>query len=80
MTVNEALIKRITTLLEEKNITRYRLEQESGIEHGHMQWIMSGKSKTVTLSTVVMLAKGFGMTLVEFLDDNLFKYDNLDIE
>ena len=45
-----------------------------------MQWIMSGKSKTVTLSTVIMLANGFQMTLLEFLDDELFLYENLEVE
>lgn len=80
MTVNDAVAKRVTQLLVEKNMTQYRLEQLSGIQHGHMQWIMSGKSKTVTLSTVMMIANGFGMTLLEFLNDDLFLYDNLDVE
>ena len=80
MTVNDAVARRIVKLLKEKNMTQYRLEQNSGIQHGHMQWIMSGKSKTLTLSTVMMLAKGFGMTVVEFLDDNIFLYENLEVE
>jgi hypothetical protein len=33
---------------------------------------MNGRNKTVTLSTVIMLAKGFNMTLLEFLDDEIF--------
>lgn len=80
MTVNDAVAKRVIQLLAEKKMTQYRLEKQSGIQHGHMQWIMSGKSKTVTLSTVMMLANGFGMTVIEFLDDNMFLYDNLDVE
>ena len=80
MTTNEAVIIRIENLLVLKNMTKYRLEQISGIEHGHMQWIMSGKSKTVTLSTVLRLANGFGMTVIEFLDNDMFLYENLDVE
>ena len=80
MTVNDAVAKRIINLLSEKKITQYRLEQLSGIQHGHMQWIMSGKSKTVTLSTVMRLANGFGMTVIEFLDDDIFLFENLDVE
>lgn len=80
MTVNDAVAKRITQLLAEKKMTQYRLEQQSGIQHGHMQWIMSGKSKTVTLSTVMMLANGFGMTVVEFLNDDKFLFENLNVE
>ncbi len=80
MTVNDAVAKRITQLLAEKKMTQYRLEQQSGIQHGHMQWIMSGKSRTVTLSTVMMLANGFGMTVIEFLNDNMFLFENLEVE
>ena len=78
MTVNNAVAKRISKLLEEKNISQYRLEQESGIQHGSMQCIMNGRNKTVTLSTLIMLAKGFGISLIEFLDDDLFSPDNFD--
>ena len=80
MTVNDAVAKRVEDLIKEKNMTQYRLEQNSGIQHGHMQWIMSGKSKTVTLSTVIMLANGFGMTVIEFLSDDMFKYESLEVE
>ena len=80
MTVNDAVVKRIVELLTEKKMTQYRLEQLSGIQHGHMQWIMSGKSKTVTLSTVLRLANGFGITVIEFLDNDMFLYENLDVE
>ena len=80
MTVNDAVAKRIISLLAEKKMTQYRLEQLSGIQHGHMQWIMSGKSKTVTLSTVLRLANGFGMTVLEFLDNDMFLFENLDVE
>ncbi len=80
MTVNDAVAKRISALLQEKKITQYRLEQESGIQHGSMQCIMNGRNKTVTLSTVMMLAKGFGISLVEFLDDDIFRSEELEVE
>lgn len=80
MTVNEAIIKRVNTLLKERNMTKYRLEQNSGMDHGHWRWVMSGKSKTVTLSTVAKLALGFDMSVAEFLDDELFAHENLEIE
>ena len=80
MTVNDAVVKRVLALLNDKHMTQYRLEQRSGIQHGHMQWIMSGKSKTVTFSTVLRLANGFGMTVTEFLDSENFLFENLDID
>ena len=80
MTVNDAVAKRIIQLLAEKKMTQYRLEQLSGIQHGHMQWILGGKSKTVTLSTVMMITHGFGMTVLEFLDNDIFLFENLEVE
>ena len=80
MTVNNAVATRISALLKEKNISQYRLEQDSGIQHGSMQCIMNGRNKTITLSTLMMIAKGLNMTVIEFLDDKIFNPDNLEIE
>ena len=80
MTVNDAIAKRISKLLQEKNMSQYRLEQESGIQHGSMQCIMNGRNKTVTLSTVIMIAKGFKMPLTEFLNDEIFLSEDLEVE
>lgn len=80
MTVNDAVAKRISKLLREKEMSQYRLEQESGIQHGSMQCIMNSRNKTVTLSTVILLAKGFHMSLTEFLDDEIFRSAELEIE
>ena len=80
LTVNDAVAKRISDLLKEKNMTQYRLEQESGIQHGSMQCIMNGRNKTVTLSTVILLANGFQMSLSEFLDDEIFSSEDLELE
>ena len=80
LTVNDAVAKRISKLLREKDMSQYRLEQESGIQHGSMQCIMNGRNKTVTLSTVIMLARGFNMPLTEFLDDDIFRSEDLEVE
>ena len=80
VTVNDAVARRITKLLQEKDMTQYRLELDSGIQHGSMQCIMNGRNKTVTLSTVIMLARGFNISLTEFLDDDLFRSEDLEVE
>lgn len=80
MTVNQAVAQRVKSLLKEKNMTQYRLEIKSGIQHGSMQCIINGRNKTVTLSTVMMIARGFDMTLLEFLNDSVFTSDELEIE
>ena len=80
MTVNDAVAKRISVLLKKKNLSLYRLERDSGIQHGTMQCIMNGRNKTVTLTTVMMLAKEFQISLLEFLDDDVFLSTDLEIE
>ncbi len=80
LTVNDAGAKRIEKLLDEKNMTQYRLEQNSEIQHGSLQCIMKGRNKTVTLSTIMMLAKGFGISVVDFLNDDIFELEEPEIE
>ncbi len=80
MTVNEAVAKRINALLRERGMTQYRLEQKSGIQHGSMQCIMNGRNKTVTLSTAIMIARGFDISLIEFFDDPIFTSEELEVE
>lgn len=80
MTVNDAVAMRISKLLQKNNMSQYRLEQNSGIQYGSMQCIMNGRNKTVTLSTVIMLAKGFDMSLTEFLNDDIFSSTDLELE
>ena len=80
MNVNQAVAKRIEMLLKERDMTQYRLEQKSGVLHGSLACIMNGRNKTVTLSTVYMIAKGFEMTIVEFLNHDVFLSDEVEFE
>ncbi len=61
-------------------MTQYRLEQDSGIQHGTMNGIMSAKNRGIELNTVMMIARGFRMTVLEFLDDPVFASEELEIE
>ncbi|MBQ2711193.1 MAG: helix-turn-helix transcriptional regulator [Clostridia bacterium] len=80
MTVSQAVAKRISELLREKNMTQYRLEKKSNIQHGSMQCIMNGRNKKTMLNTVIMIARGFDMTVDEFLDDEIFRSEFLEVE
>lgn len=80
MTVCQAVAIRTKNLLSERNMTQYRLEQDSGIQHGTMNGIMSAKNRGIELNTVMMIARGFRMTVLEFLDDPIFASEELEIE
>ena len=78
-TVNHALALRIIELLEEKKITRYRLAMNSGISHSTLKNIIHETIKDNLLSTTILIASGFDMTVSEFLDTPLFHEENLNI-
>ena len=77
--VNRAVALRISQLLKEKNITQYRLAMNSGITHSTLKNILHETVKDNLLSTVILIATGFNMTVSEFLDSPLFLEENLNI-
>lgn len=80
MNICKAVALRITELLKERNMTLYRLEQKSGILHGTMMCIMNVRNKNITLRTIMQLARGFDMTMLEFLDNEVFRDETLEID
>lgn len=80
MTINDAVASRVVNLMRKNKITQYRLEQDSGIVHGAMDRILNGQNKTVTLTTIFKLARGFKMSVIEFLDDEAFNLDTVEID
>ena len=80
MTLNDAVAKRIAKLLRDRNMTKYRLERKSGLIHGALDRILNGQNKTVTLTTIYTLARGFDMTYMEFLDDDVFRSELIEID
>ena len=80
MTINDAVANRVAELLKVRNMTQYRLEVESGITHGALDKIMTGENKTITLTTLYKLARGFNITIFEFLDDKNFRAEDLEID
>lgn len=80
MNICKAVGLRISNLLAEKKMSLYRLEQNSGILHGTMMCIMNERNKNITLKTIMQLARGFDMSLIEFLDDKLFTSEDLEID
>ncbi len=80
MTINDAVAKRVLFLLKNKNMTQYRLEQNSGIPHGAMDRILNSQNKTVTVTTLYKLARGFEISVFDFLDDEVFRSENLELD
>ena len=79
-TINYALSMRIRELLKLKNMSQYRFEQTSGVSHSQLGFILKNRNNSLNFKTVIMIAQGFGMTLLEFLDTPYFDTAKLDIE
>ena len=79
MTISLAVALRIKELLQEKDLSQYKLEQKACLSHDTIKSIMKGKAKGVNLRTVIAIADGFSMTVDQFLNSALFSYDNLDM-
>ena len=45
-----------------------------------MDRILTDENRTVTLATLYKLARGFDMTIYEFLDDDLFRSEELELD
>lgn len=80
MNISKAVAMRIAELLKAQGLTQYRLEQKACLSHDTIKSIMKGKAKGVNLKTVIAIADGFGMSVSEFLDCELFAYDTLNMD
>ncbi|CVI73471.1 DNA-binding transcriptional repressor PuuR [Clostridiales bacterium CHKCI001] len=63
------VIKRIEELCEQKHWSKYRLAKESGIPHSTI-FNMLKRTNTPTISTLVKICNGLGITLSQFFADD----------
>lgn len=68
MTYSDVMIKRLTELCTEKNITVNKLATLSGITQSTVDNLMRGKTKNPKLKTLHKLAIGLNMTISGLLD------------
>ena len=78
MKTTEAITKRILELCKEHKITPNKLGTLSGVEPSTITSIFYGKSKNPGIYTIKCLCDGLNMTLFDFFNDELFKFNNLD--
>ena len=80
MTLSQAFAKRLTELLTKNNISKYRLEKDTGLTHSTLRHIFNSNTKNVMLSSIARVAVFFNMTFVEFFDSPIFNLENIDFE
>lgn len=79
MKTTTAVALRVSKLLIKNKMTRYKFCQKIAMSQVTLKHILDEEYKSIVFDTLVLLADGFNMTVQEFLDDDLFKRDNLDI-
>lgn len=79
MTTQKAVALRISNLLIKNHMTQYALCKKIAMSEETLRSILSERYKTVKLDTIILISDGFGMTLQEFFNDELFNRENLDV-
>ena len=80
MKTQRAVALRISNLLIKKNMTQYQLSKRMLTSQSTIKNIIHEEYKSIKFDTLVKIADAFDMTVQEFLNDDLFKRDNLDVE
>lgn len=80
MNLNRAFALRLSQLLSERKISKYKLEKHTGLSHSALRYIFNEVNQDVKLSTIVKVCAFFGISLTEFFNDGLFKLENLEYD
>jgi len=68
-----AVKNRLLQLLEEKKMSIHKLAMESAVPPSSIKNILYGKSQNPGVVTIKMLCDGFGISIIEFFDTDIFK-------
>ena len=80
MKLNKAFALRVRELLKSKNMTQYKLAQETGLYHSTMTDILNCKYQTPNFKNMALIIRALDITMTEFFNSDLFSFDQLEIE
>lgn len=72
MLLPEAIKLRIIELLEENNISAYKLSYKGGFSPSNISDILRGKVSEPTVTTILHICEGANISLKDFFDSKLF--------
>lgn len=76
--MNEAISRRLTELLREKDMTQYQLYMKSGVPKSTIGNVVNCSYDSVKLRIVHEMCQGLGISICEFFQSPLFEESNLD--
>lgn len=80
MKIQKAVALRVSNLLMEKGLSKYAYINKIAMNKSTLRNILEERYEEVKFSTMVRLADGFDMSIQEFIQCDLFKRDNLDVD
>lgn len=80
MKLNKAFALRVREILQEKNMTQYKLAQATGLYHSTMTDILNCKYQTPNFKNMALIIRELGMSMEEFFSSPVFNFDALDID
>ena len=80
MNLNRAFALRLSNLLLEKKMSKYKLEKKTGLTHSALRYIFNEVNIDVKFSTIVKVCNALNISIVEFFNDELFNLNNLDVD
>ena len=78
MKLNQAVSKRLSELLNERNMTQYQLSMKSGVPKSTIGNIINCSYDSVKLRVIHELCQGLNMDLPSFFASPLFQEENLE--
>ena len=80
MTMAEAVTKRLDNLLFSKSWSLYKLAKEANLPLSTLKNLYCGHTKSPTLSVIFKISNAFEMSVIEFLSDEIFNSEELELE
>ena len=76
--LNKAVSRRLTEILEDKQITQYQLYVRSGVSRSTIANIVNCAYDSVKLRIIHELCQGLGISICDFFHSQLFDESNLE--
>lgn len=77
MTLSEALSAKIYSILNERNMTSYKLSRLSGLTQATLSDIRNKRNQSVSLKSIYAICQALGIELSDFFSDPYWKMENL---
>ena len=72
MSLSDAIRKRVAYFLKQKNMNLWKLFKASVVPISTLSAFMNERTELVQLDTLLHICEGFGITITEFFEDDIF--------